>query len=248
MKAGPDIALVASLLGEPARANMLTALMDGGALTAGELARHAGITPQTASSHLAKLEAGGLVTVRRQGRHGYYALSGEDVGAVLEALMGLAARAGHSRTRPGPREPALREARICYDHLAGDLGVAMLDSMIARTLILCEGESLTMTGAGEVFVGELGIDLSGLGDSRRPLCKSCLDWSVRRSHLAGALGAALLRRFGELGWAKRVEGTRIIAFSPRGRRAFAGTFGLAARSSSAEGRGSDRTGVIARQD
>ena len=112
MKAGPDIALVASLLGDPARANMLTALMDGGALTAGELARHAGITPQTASSHLAKLEAGGLVTVRRQGRHGYYALSGEDVGAVLEALMGLAARAGHSRTRPGPREPALREARI----------------------------------------------------------------------------------------------------------------------------------------
>ena len=226
MKAGPDIALVASLLGDPARANMLTALMDGGALTAGELARHAGITPQTASSHLAKLEAGGLVTVRRQGRHGYYALSGEDVGAVLEALMGLAARAGHSRTRPGPREPALREARICYDHLAGDLGVAMLDSMVARDLIRSEGEALALTSGGEAFVREFGIDVAGLGGSRRPLCKSCLDWSVRRSHLAGALGAALLGRIGELGWAKRVEGTRVIAFSPRGRTAFGETFGL----------------------
>ena len=227
MKAGPDIALVASLLGDPARANMLTALMDGGALTAGELARHAGITPQTASSHLAKLEAGGLVTVRRQGRHGYYALSGEDVGSVLEALMGLAARAGHSRTRPGPREPALREARICYDHLAGDLGVAMLDNMIGRDLIRASGEALTLTPSGEHFVREFGIDLSGMDGTRRPLCKSCLDWSVRRSHLAGALGAALLRRFGELGWAKRVEGTRVIAFSPRGRKAFAETFGIA---------------------
>jgi DNA-binding transcriptional ArsR family regulator len=227
MKAGPDIALVASLLGEPARANMLTALMDGGALTAGELARHAGITPQTASSHLAKLDAGGLVSVRRQGRHGYYALAGEDVGAVLEALMGLAARAGHSRTRPGPREPALREARICYDHLAGELGVAMLDGMVGRGLIRSEGEALDLTQAGEAFARDLGIDLSALGGSRRPLCKACLDWSVRRSHLAGVLGAALLRRFGELGWAKRVEGTRVIAFTPRGRKAFDETFGIA---------------------
>ena len=228
MKAGPDIALVASLLGDPARANMLTALMDGGALTAGELARHAGITPQTASSHLAKLEAGGLVTVRRQGRHGYFALSGEDVGGVLEALMGLAARAGHSRTRPGPRDPALREARVCYDHLAGDRGVAILDSMVAGNLIHISGETLVLTPAGEAFVRDLGIDIAGVDGSRRPLCKSCLDWSVRRSHLAGALGAALLRRFGELGWAKRVEGTRVIAFTPRGRKAFEETFGMAA--------------------
>jgi len=228
MKAGPDIALVGSLLGDPARDNMLTALMDGGALTAGQLARHAGITPQTASSHLAKLDAGGLVTVRRQGRHGYYALSGEDVGAVLEALMGLAERAGHSRARPGPREPALREARICYDHLAGELGVAMLDGMLARNAIHQDGERLALTGAGESFVRDLGIELAGLGGSRRPLCKSCLDWSVRRSHLAGALGAALLRRFGELGWAKRIEGTRVIAFSPQGRQAFAETFDLKA--------------------
>lgn len=204
---------------------MLTALMDGGALTAGELARHAGITPQTASSHLAKLETGGLVTVRRQGRHGYFALSGEDVGAVLEALMGLAARAGHSRSRPGPREPALREARVCYDHLAGDLGVAMFDSMVARGFIRQAGDTLHLEAAGQVFVRDLGIDVASLGGSRRPLCKSCLDWSVRRSHLAGALGAALLRRIGELGWAKRIDGTRVIAFSPRGRKAFAETFG-----------------------
>ncbi|MGA0595009.1 ArsR/SmtB family transcription factor [Enterovirga sp. CN4-39] len=228
MKAGPDIALVASLLGDPARANMLTALMGGGALTAGELARQAGVTAPTASSHLAKLLAGNLVVLRKQGRHSYYALSGEDVGDVLEALMGLAARAGHARTRPGPREPALREARICYDHLAGDLGVAMLDGMVERDLIRGEGEAeaLHLTPAGESFVREFGIDLNEIAGTRRPLCKACLDWSVRRSHLAGALGAALLRRFAELGWAKRVEGSRVIAFSPRGRKAFAETFGV----------------------
>ena len=145
---------------------------------------------------------------------------------MLEALMGLAARAGHSRTRPGPREPALREAGICYDHLAGDLGVAMFDSMVGRGLIRSEGEALALTPDGEAFVREFGIEIASLGGSRRPLCKSCLDWSVRRSHLAGALGAALLGRIGELGWAKRVEGTRVIAFSPRGRKAFAEAFGL----------------------
>ena len=129
MKAGPDIAMVASLVGDPARANMLTALMTGRALTASELAHQAGITPQTASSHLAKLEAGGLIEQEKQGRHRYYRLTDPDVAGVLEGLAGLAARAGHMRVRTGPKDPALRRARICYDHLAGDLGVQMLDSM-----------------------------------------------------------------------------------------------------------------------
>ena len=131
MKVGPDIATIAALLGDPARANMLTALLAGQALTAGELAREAGVTAQTASSHLARLEAGGLLTQRKQGRHRYYALSGEDVAGVLEALMGLAARTGHTRMRTGPKEPALRQARVCYDHLAGDLAVAMLENLVA---------------------------------------------------------------------------------------------------------------------
>ena len=161
MKIGPDIALVAALLGDPARANMLTALMGGQALTAGELAREAGVSPQTASGHLAKLEAGGLVSGRRQGRHAYFALSGEDVAGMLEALMGLAARTGHARVRPGPKEPALRRARVCYDHLAGDLGVAMLDSLIVRGLIGGD-EDLTLTAAGEAFFGDFGVDLAPL--------------------------------------------------------------------------------------
>src|SRR5689334_9614792 len=131
MRTGPDIARIAALLGDPARANMLTALLGGVALSAGELAREAGVTAQTASSHLAKLSQGGLVLARRQGRHSYYALSGPEVGEVLEGLMGLADKGGLKRARPGPREPELRRARVCYDHLAGDLGVAMLEGLMA---------------------------------------------------------------------------------------------------------------------
>ena len=224
MKAGPDIATVAALLGDPARANMLTALIGGTALTAGELAREGGVTAQTASSHLARLAAGGLVTVRRQGRHAYYALSGADVARVLEGLMGLAQRTGHRRTRPGPAEPALREARVCYDHLAGDLGVALLDGLVARGAILRRDETLTLTPAGAAFLAGFGIDVAELSGARRPLCRSCLDWSVRRSHLAGALGAALLGRVFQLGWARRVPDTRVVHFTPAGRARFLKTF------------------------
>src|ERR1700749_2501334 len=135
MKVGPDIATLGALLGDPARANMLTALSSGQALTAGELAREAGVTAQTASSHLAKLAAANLIEGRKQGRHVYYALSGPDVAGVIEALSGLAARTGHTRVRTGPKEPALRRARVCYDHLASDLGVAMLDSLTQRNMI-----------------------------------------------------------------------------------------------------------------
>jgi DNA-binding transcriptional ArsR family regulator len=224
LKTGPDIALVAALLGDPARANMLTALTDGRALTAGELARHAGVTPQTASSHLAKLQAGGLITAQRQGRHGYFRLADPDVAQVLEGLMGLAARAGHSRLRTGPREPALRQARVCYDHLAGDAGVALLDSLVARKLVLSQDGGLALSARGEAFLREFGIDPDSLRGTRRPVCKACLDWSVRRSHMAGTLGAALLERFYALRWARREPDSRVVAFSPRGRAAFEKTF------------------------
>jgi DNA-binding transcriptional ArsR family regulator len=227
MKVGPDIATIAALLGDPARANMMTALCAGQALTAGELAREGGVTAQTASSHLAKLSAGSLVEGRKQGRHIYYALTGPDVAGVIEALTGLAERTGHTRVRTGPREPALRRARVCYDHLAGDLGVAMLDSLTHRGMILGSGETLVLTEKGEAFVTALGLDLPALTGLRRPLCKGCLDWSVRRSHLAGALGAALLDRFYGLGWAAREPGTRIVSFSPRGLEAFREIFGVA---------------------
>lgn len=223
MKVGPDIALVAALLGDPARANMLTALMAGHALTAGELAREAGVTPQTASAHLSRLEKGGLVTGRKQGRHSYFALSGEDVAGVLEGLMSLAARTGHARTRPGPKEPALRHARVCYDHLAGDLGVRMLDSLMTSGRLDAD---LQPTPYGEAFFSALGIDLIVLRNARRPLCKACLDWSVRRSHLAGSLGAAVLQRLYGLGWAKRVAGERVVAFTEAGERKFGDVFGI----------------------
>jgi DNA-binding transcriptional ArsR family regulator len=226
-KLGPDIATVAALLGDPARANMLTALVAGQALTAGELAREAGVTAQTASSHLARLTAGGLIVAKAQGRHRYYALSGDDVAGVLEGLMGLADRAGHRRARPGPKEPALRQARVCYDHLAGELGVALLDALLAHGRIV-EGAdgALSLTPEGERFVAGLGVDPARLTGTRRPVCKACLDWSVRRSHLAGALGAALLERLYALGWAKRVSGTRVVSFSPEGLAQFRAAFAV----------------------
>ena len=226
MKVGPDIAAVAALLGDPARANMLTALLAGPALTAGELARHAGVTPQTASSHLAKLTDGGLLKTQKQGRHSYYALSGPEVAQVLEGLMGLASRAGHERIRTGPREPALRQARVCYDHLAGDLGVAMLEAMIADGRIVEDGEDLRLSPAGAGFAEELGVDPAALKPGRRPVCKACLDWSVRRRHLAGGLGAGLLERFYELGWARREPDSRVVTFTANGRRGFDEAFGL----------------------
>jgi DNA-binding transcriptional ArsR family regulator len=152
MKAGPDIAMIAALVGDPARSNMLTALMTGRALTASELAHQAGVTPQTASSHLSKLEAGGLVEQEKQGRHRYFRLSDPDVAAVLEGLEGLAARAGHMRVRTGPKDPALRHARVCYDHLAGDLGVQMLDSMKQQRWLRQRKQDIELTAEGERFL------------------------------------------------------------------------------------------------
>jgi DNA-binding transcriptional ArsR family regulator len=228
MKAGPDIAMVAALVGDPARANMLTALMTGRALTAGELAHQAGITPQTASSHLAKLEAGRLIEPEKQGRHRYYRLTGPDVAGVLEGLAGLAARAGHLRVRTGPKDPALRRARICYDHLAGDLGVQMLDSMKRQRLVRHSPQAIELTAEGGRFMASaLQIDADTLAHPRRPLCKACLDWSERRHHLAGMLGAAVMTRFTELKWAARdsAPGSRVVNFSRTGEKRFAALFG-----------------------
>ena len=227
MKTGPDIALVASLVGDPARANMLTALMSGRALTATELAHEAGVTPQTASSHLARLQEGGLVAIEKQGRHRYHRLTGPDVAIVLEGLMGLAARVGHLRTRTGPKDPALRRARVCYDHLAGDLGVQMFDSLVRQRLVRDEQGRVSLSPKGERFVSDFGIDLGSIGSPRRPLCKTCLDWSARRSHLAGALGSAMLARMYEMKWASRETGTRIVSFSRNGEKQFQALFGAA---------------------
>ena len=220
---GPRIASVAALIGDPARANMLTALMDGRALTARELAEAGGITPPTASGHLARLVEAGLLAVRSQGRHRYYRLSDSDVAEALEALMGLAQRTGAVPVRTGPRDAALREARLCYDHLAGERGVALFESLRARGLVEEEGELLQPTAAGRSWFAGLGIDLDGLDRRRRPLSRACLDWSERRAHLGGALGAALLATMIERGWLQREEG-RVLRFTPAGARDFAAAF------------------------
>jgi DNA-binding transcriptional ArsR family regulator len=192
------------------------------------LAHQAGITPQTASSHLGKLEAGGLIEPEKQGRHRYYRLTGPDVAGVLEGLAGVAARAGHMRLRTGPKDPALRRARICYDHLAGDLGVQMLDAMKKQRMVREKKQDLELTAEGERFLEQtFQISVKMLAHPRRPLCKACLDWSERRHHLAGTLGAAIMTRFAELKWAARdsTPGSRVVNFSRTGEKRFAELFG-----------------------
>ncbi len=225
MKDGPVIAQVAAVIGDPGRANMLVELLDGRALTASELALAAGVAAPTASGHLAKLVEARLIVAARQGRHRYFRLADPHVAEVLEGLMGLAQRTGAVRRRPGPREPALRAARVCYDHLAGERAVALADSLQRRGLVdLADQARLTRSGR-DFFVG-LGFDLPVLERLRRPLCRACLDWSERKSHLAGSLGAAILGRVIDAGWAARAEG-RVVAFTPAGGAAFDQAFGLA---------------------
>lgn len=225
MKDGPDIARIGNLIGDPARANILTALMSGKALTATELASEAGVTRATASSHLRKLEDGGLISQRPEGRHKYFRLADEDVAQALEGLMGLAAGRGHLRTRTGPRDPALRKARVCYNHLAGEMGVLMFQHMQSQGCFVTGPEGLALTDAGTAFVASIGLDPARIPQSSAPMCRECLDWSARQSHLAGRLGRAMLTHFIDDGWARRLHESRVIDFSPEGERRFAQHFG-----------------------
>lgn len=226
MKEGPDIAHIAALIGDPARANMLTALMSGKALSVSELAEEAGVTIQTASSHLSKLDEGRLLRPRKQGRHKYFSLANDQVAHVLEGLMGLAAGSGHLRTRTGPKDAELRRARVCYNHLAGDMGTRMFDSLMAQGHLVLDREDLRLTKSGAAFAKALRIDVDALNEKKSPLCRECLDWSERRSHLAGSLGRALLNRFEELSWAKRHQKTRVVSFSNDGAREFERLFSV----------------------
>ncbi|WP_299939523.1 helix-turn-helix transcriptional regulator [uncultured Nitratireductor sp.] len=220
MKAGTDLAQIASLVGDPARANMLAALMGGTALTASELAVEAGVTLPTASAHLSRLTEGGLLRMARQGRHRYYALSDHQVAGMLESIMGVAAALGPRKVLPGPRDTAMREARICYDHLAGEAGVAMFDAFAGRGFLTINGDDVSLTEKGAGFFCDFGLDIEAMRRKRRPMCRSCLDWSVRRSHLAGSLGAGMLDRFIALNWVRRKKESRIIRFTPPGRTGF----------------------------
>lgn len=218
MTDGPNITTIAALIGDHARAQALTVLMAGKALTATELADAAGVTRQTISSHLAQLVEAGLLAVEPQGRHRYFRIADAEVAQMLETLMGVASGAAAPR-RTGPREPALRKARVCYDHLAGELGVLIYEKLARRGAFAAGPGGIGLTARGAALVAELGVDAAAPAGSRRPYCRTCLDWSERRHHLAGVLGTALLARFEALGWAERVPESRVLAFSAAGEAA-----------------------------
>jgi DNA-binding transcriptional ArsR family regulator len=222
MREGPDIARIASLVGDPARANMLNALMGGTALTASELALEAGVSLPTASSHLSKLMEGGLLTVASQGRHRYYGLAGPQVAGMIEAITGVAEAVGPKRVRPGPRDGAMRLARVCYDHLAGEQAVAMLDRLVDRNVLVRDDKEIRLGPSAASHFAAIGIDV--YTKPRRPVCRACLDWSERRSHLAGTLGAAILDKILMEKWARREKDSRAVVFSPPGKQAFERVF------------------------
>ena len=228
----------AALIGEPARANMLAALLDGRALTATELARSAGITPQTGSLHLARLTQAGLLAVERQGRHRYHRLASVAVAQMLEGMMSVsaglaAAGAGHPGRAPrvGPRDAAMRRARTCYDHLAGRLAVAMADRMSARGELDLSADGASLTTEGVIFLRQLGVDLGAASNRKggqRMFCRPCLDWSERRPHIGGAVGTTLCNACLARGWIKRTPVSRAVAVTPAGKLALGRAFDLRA--------------------
>jgi len=216
------LAETAALVGEPARTAMLVALLDGRALTAGELAGAAGVTPQTASGHLAKMLEAELLALERQGRHRYYRLASPAVAGMLESMMLVGSP---PPVRTGPRDAAMRHARVCYDHLAGEVAVAIADAMRARGQIDLTADGAALTDAGHALLEEMGVALPSRSRGAT-FCRPCLDWSERRHHIAGAVGAALYRSLFAFGWIKRVDGSRMVTFTPPGRTALRRHFGV----------------------
>jgi len=221
MITGPIIAEIATLLGGPARATILSALLDGRSLTAGELALAAQITPRTASTHLAKLTKAGLLSVERNGRYRYFRLASPKVAEMIEGIVAVALEK-RAKFRPVSRQArAVSAARICYDHLAGRLSVDLTDALVAREYIVLDDQAAEITTAGTRFFAEFGIALPTQG-----LTRLCLDWTERRPHIAGALGAAITNRFFDLGWMERMKRSHAVIVTPLGRRGLQETFGI----------------------
>jgi DNA-binding transcriptional ArsR family regulator len=226
MSVAPQIAEVAALVGDPARANILCALLGGRAVTASELAFAAHVSPQTASEHLAKLLAARLVAVMKQGRHRYYRLAGPHVGLMLESIMNVAL-VGPPRFQPRSQaDDAVRRARTCYDHLAGVLGVGIADRLIERAFVILGDEAGEVTADGAGFLADLGVDLSAASTKRRVFCRPCLDWTERRPHIGGAVGAAIASRCFALRWIERIGSSRALTVTAAGRRGLTDAFGL----------------------
>jgi len=223
---GPLMAEIAGLVGEPARATMLSALLDGRALTATELAYAARVTRQTASTHLAKLAEVGLVAPVRAGRYRYFRLASPRVAEMLEGIMAVALE-HRPRYRPLSRQGReLSVARICNDHLAGRLSVDLTAALVAREYIAVGDEAAEITRAGSRFLAGFGVDLSTSKAKRRRFCRLCIDWTERRPHIAGVVGAALTRRCFDLGWTERVKNSGAVTVTAAGKRGFRETFGI----------------------
>jgi hypothetical protein len=205
---------------------MVSALLDGRALTASELAFAARITPQTASTHLAKLTEAGLLSVVRNGRQRYFRLASPTVAAMIDGIVAVAL-AKRPRYRPLSRQArALSAARICYDHLAGRLSVDLIDSFVAREYVVLDEDTAEITTTGTRFLTEFGIELPPLRSTHRRVCRLCLDWTERRPHIAGAVGAAITKRYFDLGWMERMKRSHAVIVTPLGRQGFRETFGI----------------------
>ncbi len=220
--ADANIAPLASLIGDPVRAAMLWAVSDGRALPAGELCRIARSTPSAGSAHLTRLVAGGLLTVERHGRHRYFKLATPGVVSALEALAAIAAPTPAASLKEAHAAGAIRLARTCYDHLAGLLGVGLTRALVEQNALVLTGREYSVTDAGIARFATLGIDVNRVAEAarrtRRPVARACLDWSERRHHLAGALGAALVTRLLELAWVERMPASRALKITNQGRR------------------------------
>jgi DNA-binding transcriptional ArsR family regulator len=221
MITGPIIAEIATLVGDPSRATILSALLDGRALTAGELALAAQITPQTASTHLGKLTKAGLLSVGRNGRRRYFRLASPKVAEMIEGIVAVALEK-RPKFRPlSPRSRAVSAARICYDHLAGRLSVDLTDALVVRKYIVLDAQAAEITTAGAHFFTEFGVPFP-----TPHVTSLCLDWTERRPHIAGALGAAITNRFFDLGWMERMKRSHAVIVTPLGRLGFRETFGI----------------------
>jgi len=220
--AEPDVAAVAALIASPARATMLNVLMDARSHAAAELARAASVSASTASTHLAALTDGALVVAEPAGRHRAYRLAGPAVAEAIEALSALAPQRSPRR----PADGALRSARTCYDHLAGELGVGVTQALVGLGLLRPDGKDFELTRPGELRLTGLGVDVAGAREQRRVFARACLDWTERQPHLAGALGAAVLRRFLELDWIRRTRAGRSVRLTAAGRDGLRELLGL----------------------
>jgi DNA-binding transcriptional ArsR family regulator len=226
MTADVRMAEVAALVGDPARANILAALMGGRALTPGELIHATGVSPQTTSGHLAKLADGRLIACVKQGRHRYYRIATPRVAEMLEGIMGVVADSPPRHRPPSKLDDAMRTARTCYDHFAGKLGVGLTDALCGYGHLLLTEEGGEVTESGVAFFREFGTNLAAARSRRRIFCRPCLDWTERRPHLGGSVGALLAQRCFDLGWVERTRDSRALLVTPKGRRGLSEMFDL----------------------